>query len=220
VLLLAGDTLSRLVGPRDRTTALLFGDAGTATLVERREGAPSAWFTLNTDGKGASSICVPSSGARTPPTAETAEEVVDAEGVKRSAQNLHMNGGEVFNFTLREVPASIKELLNYSGQSIEQVDRLFMHQANRYILQTIGKRLGVPADKLPVEALWKYGNQSSASIPSAMCDFYGSSEQTASQTVLLSGFGVGLSWASVLLTLPADLKLFTSHYGSGENSSA
>lgn len=204
VLLLAGDALSRVVGPRDRTTAILFGDAGTATLVEKCEQAEPAWFTLNTDGAGARNIIVPSSGARRPPDAETAVEAADAEGNFRSAQHLHMNGAEVFNFTLREIPASIKDLLAHADQPIDGVDAFILHQANRYIIQNIGKRLGVPAEKTPCEVLRKYGNQSSASIPSAICELYARTEAPASRKLVLSGFGVGLSWACGLLTLPVD----------------
>lgn len=204
VLLLAGDSLSRIVGPRDRTTAILFGDAGTATLIEKSEQAEPAWFTLNTDGKGAQNIIVPSSGARRPPNVESAVETEDAEGNFRSAQHLHMNGAEVFNFTLREIPASIKDLLAHAGQSIDDVDHVILHQANRYIIQNIGKRLGLPIEKTPCEVLRKYGNQSSASIPSAICESYAGTEPRLPRKLVLSGFGVGLSWACGLLTLPVD----------------
>lgn len=204
VLLLAGDALSRLTGPRDRTTAILFGDAGSATLVERRDDAAPSWFSLHTDGRGAKSIIVPAGGARQPPDAENAREHPDAEGNHRSLQHLHMHGAEVFNFTLREIPAAIKDLLAYADQNLDDANRIILHQANRYIIQNIGKRLGVPPEKTPSETLRKYGNQSSASIPSAICEPRLANEHTPAEKLVLCGFGVGLSWASALLTLPSD----------------
>jgi 3-oxoacyl-[acyl-carrier-protein] synthase-3 len=204
VLVLAGDALSRLVGPRDRTTAILFGDAGSATLIERREGAAPSWFSLHTDGKGAKSIIVPAGGARQPPDGENARENPDAEGNHRSLQHLHMNGAEVFNFTLREIPAAIKDLLAYAEQDIGEANRIVLHQANRYIIQNIGKRLGVPPEKTPSETLRKYGNQSSASIPAALCEPRPGTENDLPEKLVLCGFGVGLSWAAALLTLPVD----------------
>lgn len=202
VLLLAGDTLSRLVGPRDRTTAILFGDAGSATLIEKQETAEPSWFTLNTDGKGAGNIIVPAGGARQPTDAGNSAEIADREGNLRAARHLHMNGAEVFNFTLREIPASIKDLLSFSGQSLDDVDHVVLHQANRYIIQNIAKRLGLSPEKTPCNVLRKYGNQSSASIPSAICDLYLQAETRKPRKLVLSGFGVGLSWAAGLLTLP------------------
>ncbi len=200
VLLLAGDTISQLIHRRDRATLPLFGDACSATLVERDETAPPAWFALHSDGAGAAAIRVPSGGSRSPSVpGETLPEVTDEDGSVRTAAHLHMNGLEVFNFTLREEPAAVRELLAFAGKTIEETDAFVFHQANAFILQNLAKRLKLPAEKVPLGTAGRYGNQSSASIPAALCDELGKTLETKGLRLLCSGFGVGLSWASCWL---------------------
>ncbi len=102
VLLLAGDTISRIVNPKDRAVAPLFGDGGSATLIQRSECESTAWFSLETDGKGFDKLIVPAGGHRTPSSAETRAEVTDEGGNVRSAANLFMDGAEIFNFSIVE----------------------------------------------------------------------------------------------------------------------
>lgn len=202
VLLLAGDTLSRLVHPQDRSVAPLFGDGGSATLVERSDGAGCAWFSVETDGAGCRHLMVPAGGARMPSTAETAVAVSDADGNVRSAENLFMDGGEVFNFSIQTEPQAVRELLAFAGVELDEVDYFVFHQANRYILTNISKRLKLDLAKVPMATVETYGNQSSASIPCALCGELGQVLRGAArQRVLLSGFGVGLSWGSALVDL-------------------
>lgn len=200
VLLLAGDTISRLVHARDRAVAPLFGDGGSATLVERSPGGPEAFFSLRTDGSGYDKLIVPAGGARRPRCAETAEATEDEDGNFRSPENLFMDGAEIFNFSITEEPRSVKELLEYASVDAEAVDYFVFHQANRYILSNIAKRLKLAPARVPMQTVERFGNQSSASIPSAICgelsDALAGREQTR---LLLSGFGVGLSWASALV---------------------
>jgi len=201
VLLLAGDTVTQTIHPRDRAVVPLFGDAGAATLVERTESDELSWFALHSDGQGHAAICIPAGAHRLPKSAETGVETADAEGNVRSKDNLHMNGLEVFNFTLREEPTAVKELLEFSGRAHESIDYFVFHQANRYILSNLAKRIRVPMEKVPTSTLEKFGNQSSASIPATICDALGNCVVDGSLDVLCSGFGVGLSWASCVLRL-------------------
>ncbi len=201
VLLLAGDTVTQSINPRDRTTVVLFGDAGTATLIERSAVDEPSWFSLHSDGRGHGAIKIPAGGYRQPGSAETAVEHTDAEGSVRSEDNLFMDGLEVFNFTLREEPGAVKEMLDYSGHTIESVDSFVFHQANRFILSNLAKRIKAPAEKVPWQTAERFGNQSSASVPAALCDALGEKLREQSLTVLCSGFGVGLSWGSCLLRL-------------------
>lgn len=199
VLLCCGDTLSRVVNPRDRSVAPLFGDAGAAVLLER-SGSGRPWhFALGSDGSGAGVIRVPAGGFRQPigPGSPLTEET-DAEGNVRHEGNLAMRGAEVFNFSLREPPAAIRQVISAAGWEVSQVDRLVLHQANRFILQTIGKRLGFPAEKVPVGSLARHGNLSSASIPAVLADELGAMMSSPLRLVLC-GFGVGLSWGAVAL---------------------
>ncbi len=201
VLLLAGDTLSKCVNKRDRATAPLFGDAGTATLIEYSEVGTESYFSLHTNGAGYHHILQPAGGFRKPSTAETAVEIIDEEGNHRSENDLAMNGGEVFNFSIKTEPPAIKEILEFAKQDIDDVDYVVFHQANKYIITNIAKRLKLSMDKVPCETVSKYGNQSSASIPCTINDALASELETGHKRLILSGFGVGLSWASAIVDL-------------------
>lgn len=202
VLLLAGDTISRVVNQRDRAVAPLFGDGGSATLIERSPGTGTAWMSTDTDGSGFDSLIVPAGGARKPRSPETSAETEDESGNVRSEENLFMDGAEIFNFSIGEEPKAVSELLAYAKVEVGEVDHFVFHQANRYILSNIAKRLEIDPEKVPMQTVERFGNQSSASIPSALCGEL--SEVLCGdevRQVLMSGFGVGLSWASVLLPM-------------------
>jgi 3-oxoacyl-[acyl-carrier-protein] synthase-3 len=193
VLLCAGDTISQIIHPRDRAVLPLFGDAGTATLVTRREhpGDPLV-FSMHSDGAGHAAICVPHGGARIPLGLDSSAEATDAEGNVRTPANLLMNGLEVFNFTLREEPGAVKTLLSLAGVPAADLDHLVFHQANRFILTNLAKRVGVPLEKTPMATLANYGNQSSASIPFVLANELSESLCQSPRMILASGFGVGL----------------------------
>lgn len=216
ILVLAGDTLSRMVHPKDRAVAALFGDAGSATLVEKRVGAGHSWFRLGSDGSGAEALIVPAGGARMPCSSETALEQSDADGNVRSLENLHMQGSEVFNFSIEVVPREIEALLAEAECPMGSVDYFVLHQANRYIVHTIGKRLKIDLQRCPIASFEAFGNVSSASIPGALAYELKECLQGAErQRLLLSGFGVGLSWASCLLDLGAMQSLRWEVYSGG-----
>ncbi len=199
VLLLVGDTVSRIVSPTDRSTALLFGDAGTATLLETCPGAPPMTFVVGTDGSGAEHLMVPAGSFRRPRDATSGQRSEREGGNVRSDEDLRMDGGEVFAFTLREVPALVKELLTASKWTLDEIDHVVMHQANRFMLEHLGKRLRVPPPKLVVE-LEQFGNTSSASIPLALTHACRQELAEAPRRMLLAGFGVGWSWAGATVT--------------------
>lgn len=202
VLLLAGDTISRLVNKRDRSVASLFGDGGSATMIEQSDGAGTSWMSMDTDGTGFDRLIVPAGGARHPHSAETHLEAEDDAGNLRSKENLFMDGAEVFNFSISEEPKAVSDLLDFAGIEIDDVDHFVFHQANRYILSNIAKRLEIDPAKVPMRTVERFGNQSSASIPSALCSELGDLlSLDAGRQVLLSGFGVGLSWATALLPI-------------------
>lgn len=201
VLLLAGDTISRLAHSKDRTVAPIFGDGGSATLVERCAVDSPSWFSLETDGSGYDKLIVPAGGARTPCSAETAIAHEDEAGNLRTAEHLFMDGAEIFNFSIQVEPRAVRELLEYAELEIEGVDHFVFHQANRYILTNIAKRLKIDLEKVPMRTVERYGNQSSASIPSAICGELSELVLGGSRRLLLSGFGVGLSWASAVVDL-------------------
>jgi 3-oxoacyl-[acyl-carrier-protein] synthase-3 len=207
VLLLAGDNMARLYDEDNRVVTPLFGDSGTATLIERAPKDAPAWFALGTDGSGAEALMLPAGGWRLPPPdtpeeyAPYCERLYDANGTPWRLNRLYMDGGAVFDFTLNVVPPHIKDLLKYADKTPDAIDRLVLHQANKQIMTIIAEKAGFPLEKTPMQTFGKYGNQSAASIPGALCDALGDELRSTRQTLLLSGYGVGLSWASAVLEI-------------------
>jgi 3-oxoacyl-[acyl-carrier-protein] synthase-3 len=196
VLLCAGDTLSRLTNPKDRAADPLFGDAGSATIVERT-GQPTAMhFVLGADGKSAQSIIVPAGGARQPTSEFTHIEKADGSGNLHHAENLHMDGAEVFNFSLREIPPAILSVMQHAGYAASSTDALILHQANKFIVDSVAQKVGFTKVQAPSGIVEKFGNQSSASIPCALIDALGETLAEKSLKLVGCGFGVGLSWAA------------------------
>lgn len=198
VLLLVGETMSKIVSQYDKEAKPLFGDAGTATLIEKGCFGQS-FFSLNSDGSGADIMMIPAGGFRNPASKEAHEMESDQNGNKRNKYHFRMDGMGVFNFGMREEPKDIKHILSISGLTVDQIDLVIFHQANRFMTDFFAKRLKISAEKIPY-SLEKFGNTSSASIPltivSELIDNYPRRER-----VLLSGFGAGLSWGSVILDL-------------------
>ena len=198
VLLLVGETMSKITSDYDRESKPLFGDAGTATLIEKGEYG-KAFFSLNSDGSGADIMMIPAGGFRQPSSVEAFEQEEDAKGNRRNNYQFRMDGMDVFNFGMRVEPKDIKHLLAFSGTSVDDIDLLIFHQANKFMTDFFTKRLKFSMEKTPY-SLDRFGNTSSASIPltivSELFDKYPRREK-----VILSGFGAGLSWGSVLLDL-------------------
>ncbi|MDC0935318.1 ketoacyl-ACP synthase III [Pirellulales bacterium] len=197
-LLLAGDTITRLASPDDRSTSPLFGDAGSATALEFCPGASPMSFTLGTDGSGGGHLMVPAGGFRQARTVETSQRQKRADGNLRCDEDLYMNGPEIFAFTLREVPTLIRQGLKTANWTLDDVDGIVMHQANAFILRHVAKRLKLPAEKV-VMSLEPFGNTSSASIPLAISHALADRVGATEQRLLLAGFGVGFSWASAAI---------------------
>jgi 3-oxoacyl-[acyl-carrier-protein] synthase-3 len=201
VLLLAGETASRMVSPNDRTTVPLFGDAGTATALES-DGSTPIHFQLGTDGAGYKHLIMPAgtSTGRLPHSVETMTRSPQADTNIRGQEDLFMNGAEVFAFTLREVPPMISELMKRSAWTNDEVDRFFLHQANEFMLVHLARRMGLPPAKVPM-ILKDFGNTSSASIPLTIT--LTAREILAKQKLklVLAGFGVGLSWGACALEM-------------------
>jgi 3-oxoacyl-[acyl-carrier-protein] synthase-3 len=198
VLVLSGDTSNKKLSPQDRSVALLFGDAGTATAVERHEGAPPMTFVLGTDGSGRDHLIVPAGEFRQLNSPQTAIRTERENGNFRADEELYMNGAEIFTFTLREVPPLMKSIFAESGWTRETTDAFVFHQANKFMIDYLVKRMKLPAEKVPV-VLAKYGNTSSASIPLALTDALAPRLLEAPARLLLAGFGVGYSWGAMTI---------------------
>jgi len=201
ILLLAGDTLSKTVNPLDSAVAPIFGDAGTATLIQKSDKIEKSFFTLHTNGKKFDTIIQPEGAFRVPTSKEINEERVFDTNETRELKNLYMNGAEVFNFSIMTEPKAINEILSLSDTTQEEIDYIIFHQANKYIISNIARRLKFPLEKAPSGTTGKYGNQSSASIPSTICDAISQEVKSKRVKLILSGFGVGLSWGSCQINL-------------------
>lgn len=199
VLLLDGETFTKIVNPKDKVNAPLYGDAGTATIIEKGDFG-SSFFSLGTDGSGSDAIKIDAGGSRNPSNSENLSEKTDIEGNLRSQNQLYMNGLEVFNFTMREVPRDIKNILAYSETPIESLDYMVFHQANKFMIDFFSKKLKLPSEKVPL-CLDKYGNTSSSSIPLTISSELHADLKNSRKKILMSGFGAGLSWGSAIMDL-------------------
>jgi 3-oxoacyl-[acyl-carrier-protein] synthase-3 len=200
VLLLAGDKSTISTNYEDKSTFPLFGDAGTATLLEFDNNSDDWFFSMASDGKGKDAIIIEHGHSRHPYGTIEDETKEIEPGIIRSKKHLKLNGMEVFNFALKEVAPSIKKLLNYSNQEIEEIDYFVFHQANKLINDSVRKKLRIEIEKVPLSIDY-FGNTSSASIPLTICKELAEVVLKENKTYLLSGFGVGFSWATVLLNL-------------------
>lgn len=194
VLLLVGDTSSKYTDMfKEHNSAPVFGDAGSATLIEYKENADPIYFDIGTDGSQFEAIMAQIGGFRNPPKPDMFYE---DGSFKYKAQ---MDGLKVMEFTLSRVPESINSVLEGSGTSKDEIDYFVLHQANKFILQNIADNADIPLEKMPMETLSKYGNQSCTSIPGAICDALKDEVSTKKLKLCLSGFGIGLSWVSIVI---------------------
>ena len=194
-LLLVGDVLTPIVSDEDRSSIALFGDCGTATLLEIDAAAPPMVFDLGSDGAGAEYLIVEAGGFRRRPTPEAQHRRPGKDGHLRAATELFMDGPQVFNFALREVPKSVKAVADAAGWQVAEVDGVIFHQANKFMLDYLAKRSGVvpAAMKFSIE---DFGNTSSATIPLTMVTTLADALEGKANRFIASGFGVGWSWAS------------------------
>lgn len=193
VLLLAGDTQSKLCYEQDKNVVFLLGDGGTATLLEADSGAGDIVVELMTDGSRFQNLYVPAGGFRRPSTEATRQVREQADGGMRSDDHLYMNGMEIFKFSVTDVVKTLSTFMEAEGLSPEKVDHLFLHQANWFMNDKIVKKLKFPAEKVPYTIEF-YGNTGSASVPLTMANHFSRSGPSRQERCLLSGFGVGLSW--------------------------
>ena len=197
VLLLAGDTQSKLCYAQDKNVVFLLGDGGTATLVEATE-KPEEFITIElmTDGSRFDKLFIPAGGFRKPSTESTRQVIKQPDGGIRAEDHVYMDGMEIFKFSSTDVVKSIKMFMETGNLSVENIDFLILHQANKFMTDKIARKLKFPLEKVPY-SLEVYGNTGSASIPLTIVHNYNEMIPPVKNRCLLSGFGVGLSWGIV-----------------------
>lgn len=201
VLLVTADTYSKYIHQEDKSVRTLFGDGAAATLIEATscDTGGIGPFVFGTDGSGANSLIIKAGGFRAPSTAATAIEMEDRDGNVRSDDNLYMDGGAVLSFTLREIPRAYQKLLQKSGTTPEDYDHVVLHQANKFMLDALQKKLGLGDDKMP-RRFENIGNTVSSTIPFVLAGLMDDGKLSADTRIMVIGFGVGLSWAAASIS--------------------
>lgn len=196
ILLLTAETYSKFIHPKDKSNRAIFGDAAAATLVSSSGLAEICDFSLGTDGKGAGNLMVKTGGVR---NRELLNDLsFDEAGNPASSDHLYMDGSEIFNFTLEMVPLLVQETLVRNKLTIEEIDLFVFHQANKYLLNFLRRKIKIPEDKF-YYYIEDVGNTVSSSIPIALHEAMKENKIDEGNKILLAGFGVGYSWAGAVL---------------------
>lgn len=190
-IVIGAETLSKTLDWSERSSSVLFGDGAGGVLIEASETKHFLAESLHTDGSRGFSLTSGKVGLSSP----FSEEETDDKFLK-------MDGRAIFDFAIRDVSKSIKALIEASDVAAEDLDYLFLHQANIRILDKIAKKIGVDVDKLPANMM-EYGNTSAASVPILLSEYVdkGYIKLDGSQTVLFSAFGGGLTWGSLIVKI-------------------
>lgn len=194
VLLLTGETYSKFMHPKDKGNRTIFGDAGSATLISKDGFAEIGNFSLGTDGKGAENLMVKSGGIRH--RDQVKDLNFDESGNPISSDYLFMNGTEIFNFTIDAVPALVKDTLVKNSLSNEEIDGYVFHQANKFMINFLRKKLKISPDIFHIY-MSEVGNTVSNTIPIVLTEKI--KENALRGNILLAGFGVGYSWGGCVI---------------------
>lgn len=196
VLLIASETYSKYIHPKDKGNRTIFGDAASATLISTTGVAEIGDFLLGTDGAGYEQLIVKSGASRNPHTLNDVQ--FDENSNPTSSDHLFMNGPDIFTFTIERVPIMVRDLLEKSGLSKDEINLFIPHQANLYILEFLRKKMKIEKDKYYIN-LANFGNTVSSTIPIAL--YEANKEGLLQGNILLAGFGVGLSWGGTILKI-------------------
>jgi 3-oxoacyl-[acyl-carrier-protein] synthase-3 len=202
VLLITADTYTKLINRQDKTLRTLFGDGAAATLITSAESDREMVgpFVFGTDGSGYADLILDAGGMRRPADEKARVLTDDGNGNLHSACDLYMNGPAVFNFAMKVVPAMVEDLLSKAGIDLEDVDLFVPHQANKFMIDRLRARIGVPAERF-ICRMEETGNTVSSSIPIALEQSIKDGRVKPGDHVALLGFGVGLSWGGTLIEI-------------------
>lgn len=201
VLLLTSSTLTKTFHPKDKSSRYIFGDGAAATLVtnDSNQGGIGE-FVFGTDGKGFDKIIVKDGGPRNPISDSSHIEKTDEYGNTHSDSCFYMNGTSIFIFGIKTVPKIIEELLTKSQLNFDEIDLFIFHQANRFLLETLQKKVGIPDEKFFI-FMESVGNTVSSTIPIALAEAIKCGKAKSGQKIMLIAFGVGLSWSGTIIEI-------------------
>jgi len=198
ILFITSETYSKHINSQDKSNLTIFGDAAAATIIECSETNQIMDFVLGTDGKGSNNLIIPNGGLRN--KYDINAENIEENGIIRTNNNLYMNGPEIFNFTIQRIPSLIKDVLNKHNLTMEDITYCIFHQANKYMLEYLKKKLKVPDEKFCLN-MKNVGNTVSSTIPIALKDSMDNKIIKEGNLILLVGFGVGYSWGGTVVKI-------------------
>lgn len=201
VVVFNGDVLCRKNRETQLTSASFGGDATAITVFENDSSASDIYMNLYNNGKERETLIMHAGGFKMPRSPETAIPMDIGDGTMKSYDDLWMDGSKVFNFVQKEVPPMLEEIFHYSGISKEEIDWFLFHQPNKFMLQKLADKLGIPWDKVPMNVVENFGNSSGSTIPVAITHNLSDKLVTETYKCCFAGFGAGLSWASMVADL-------------------
>lgn len=200
VVLINGDVLSHKVSKKDRNDYPLIGDGTTITVIENG-GDDEIYYEMHNDGSRGDALKIPAGGFRMPCSSETSEMIDQGDGNFRALDNMHMDGSGVFNFVQIEVPPMLENAFSKAGKKKDDIDWFLFHQPNKFMLQKLSQKAGIPEEKLPMNLVENFGNLSGACIP--MTAIYNIKDEmmTKSLKCCMSAFGSGLAWGTMFMSI-------------------
>lgn len=198
VLLLVGDTLSKMISLQDKSSGMLLGDGAIAAVITKGKQYGNSYFSMNTDGANLDSVLIPAGGCRTMSSVETLTDRIYEDGSIRNQEQVIMNGMDVFSFAISVLPKDVKTLLNYANVSIADIDQFAFHQANKFMTEFIAKKLKVDISKL-LSSIHKYGNTAGISIPLTLVENRHLLHD--GNMILMNAIGAGFTYGTVLLNI-------------------
>lgn len=199
ILLVMSETYTKHINPKDFANRSIFGDGAAATIIEKSDEEHIFEFVLGTDGKGMNNLIIPNGGLRNRYNSH-AEIKTDESGNARTDNDLYMNGPEIFNFTIKSIPSLITRSLEKNNLKFENIDYFIFHQANKYMLDYLRKKIKIPVEKFYSNMI-ETGNTVSATIPIALKDCIEKGVVKTGDKVLLCGFGVGYSYGATIIKI-------------------
>lgn len=203
VMLMVGDTLSKITSLQDKGTGMLLGDAGTVAVVGKGEKFGESFFSMITEGGHLHSVYLPAGGSRKPSSSDSLEKIVREDGSVRSDEQIVMVGPDVFSFAINRLPKDIMRLLQFSGKSIDQVDKFAFHQANNFMTDYIVKKCKANKAKV-LHSIQHFGNTAGTSIP--LCMVENRDKINVGDTILMNAIGAGFTYGTTILNI-ADCRI-------------
>ncbi|MCP4910181.1 MAG: ketoacyl-ACP synthase III [Bacteroidetes bacterium] len=200
VLLITSEAITKTIHPDDSSNRAIFGDAATATLVSKNNNGSDNKFIFGTDGSKFDKIIIKHGRERYPLPEYAEQDSLDNYGNAQNDSKFYMDGAEVFNFSVNKAPELVNSLLVQNNITIDDINYFIFHQANQIILETLGKKLKIPKDKLIID-ISETGNTVSSTIPIALSNAIRSDKIKRGNRIILAGFGVGFSWGGTILDL-------------------